>query len=812
MPKVRALSIGTSKKLDAHSQSLETFRPPPTHVLTSIVGIAISGSNDHVFVWYADGLFSEGSSVNLVRYRSPQPYRLPPGKTPRDIVGIDIAGSSNRVYTWYSDGTFSIGTTSDLDAHAPPQPYVLPAGKTPADIMGIGIAKSNDHVYTWYRDRTVSEGRSHDLGHYEAPQPFTLPNGYDVRDVTSIAIAGSNDHVYTWYKRMARGLGPASVIHDVDETVLAFMEQRHIPGMTVAVIKDGRGIVARGYGFSNVEANETMSHKDRSRIGSVSKVIAALAWMKVTEQQPALSEQTPVYGPNGVLKDPSYMTAAYHGVLRFTPVVGMAIAKSNDHVYTWYDNGTVSEGTSHELDRYSPPRSYSLPPGKTPHDIRTIAIGPGDVVHVWYDDGSVSRGTSRNLDAHHYEEKKSNDPDTPENERSGYHDGRLLRILAKAIAGSNGHVYTWYDDGTVTEGTILDPDAYGREEFSPASRKSRYDIRGIAIAGSNDHVYTWYTDGTMSEGTSRDLGKYSPTGAYSLAAGIDPAQRWETWYGSMTVAHLLTHSAGFTRSGDGPGAKAMFGVSDDELTYEHVHKYMLRTRKLLFAPGTRSKYSNHGMGLVGHLVAVATGRPYHEFVAQHLLAPVSLANPADGIVPLELASGPFVSALHERNPDGSFDTRVPAPTGHVRPQLAAGGWTASAWGLVRLLRATDQRGPDILQPATLQRMEAPYFAHIPGRGLGWSVNRQSSGAIKVAHDGKRGDGTAYMAKFSTGYRLPSGTEVGGFSVAVCANIGIEGSLVGLTDAIVEIVATASISNFYDFFMQVVGSGGSGPER
>jgi hypothetical protein len=45
------------------------------------------------------------------------------------------------------------------------------------------------------------------------------------------------------------------------------------------------------------------------------------------------------------------------------------------------------------------------------------------------------------------------------------------------------------------------------------------------------------------------------------------------------------------------GATKMFGVSEDELTYEQVHCHFLRTRELLHAPDTEYEYSNHGFGL-----------------------------------------------------------------------------------------------------------------------------------------------------------------------------------------------------------------------
>ncbi len=192
---------GTSRDLDA-------YRSPRQYRLKSpgaaVVGIAIAGSNDVVYAWYADGTVSAGDSVNLAARRSPYPYSLPPGKQPSDIVDLAIAGSNDHVYAWYRDRTVSSGTSADLDYYRAPQPYSLPSGKTPDDIVGIGIAGSNDVVFTWYSDGTVSSGNSRDLDASTPPQKVSFPPERSAQHILAQGIAGSNDHVYTWFKPYLR--------------------------------------------------------------------------------------------------------------------------------------------------------------------------------------------------------------------------------------------------------------------------------------------------------------------------------------------------------------------------------------------------------------------------------------------------------------------------------------------------------------------------------------------------------------------------------------------------------------------------------
>ena len=164
-------------------------------------------------------------------------------------------------------------------------------------------------------------------------------------------------------------------------------------------------------------------------------------------------------------------------------VVGMGIAGSDDHVYTWYSDGTVSSGTSSDLDLYRTAYSYSLPEGKAPTDIVGMGIaGSDDRVYAWYSDGTVSSGTSSDLDfylaPYGYSLPAGKTP---------------ADIVGMGIAGSNDRVYAWYSDGTVSSGTSRDLDLYRvLYGYSLSPGKTPTDVVGIGIAGSNDYVYVWY--------------------------------------------------------------------------------------------------------------------------------------------------------------------------------------------------------------------------------------------------------------------------------------------------------------------------------
>src|SRR5580765_5531621 len=57
----------------------------------------------------------------------------------------------------------------------------------------------------------------------------------------------------------------------VDDYVKAEMLKQHIPGVSLAVVKDGKIIKAEGYGLANIELNVPARPETVFKIGSVSK-------------------------------------------------------------------------------------------------------------------------------------------------------------------------------------------------------------------------------------------------------------------------------------------------------------------------------------------------------------------------------------------------------------------------------------------------------------------------------------------------------------------------------------------------------------
>ena len=69
-----------------------------------------------------------------------------------------------------------------------------------------------------------------------------------------------------------------------DQVISDFMRTYSIPGGAVAVMRDGRLIYARGFGYADVSNNTPVQPDALFRIASVSKTLTAAAIMKLVEE------------------------------------------------------------------------------------------------------------------------------------------------------------------------------------------------------------------------------------------------------------------------------------------------------------------------------------------------------------------------------------------------------------------------------------------------------------------------------------------------------------------------------------------------
>lgn len=91
----------------------------------------------------------------------------------------------------------------------------------------------------------------------------------------------------------------------IDRLFESFLKRYDLRGASVAVTKDEKLIYAKGFGLANVETSEEVQPGHLFRIASVSKLITAVAVMKLYEEGKIDLEQK-VFGDKGILNDPEF--------------------------------------------------------------------------------------------------------------------------------------------------------------------------------------------------------------------------------------------------------------------------------------------------------------------------------------------------------------------------------------------------------------------------------------------------------------------------------------------------------------------------
>ena len=195
--------------------------------------------------------------------------------------------------------------------------------------------------------------------------------------------------------------------------------------------------------------------------------------------------------------------------------------------------------------------------------------------------------------------------------------------------------------------------------------------------------------------------------------GFQPADVPEA--GGITLRRLMAHRAGLVRE---PPVGHYFDDTDPSLaaTVESLNGV-----PLVFPPGTRQKYSNAGIAVVGRVLEHAAGKPFAEAVTEEVLAPLGLESSS-----FSLAAAPAERVAHATM--WSYDGReFPAP-GFPLGMAPAGSMVTSVRDLGRFLTLlAGGELPGVLDADALAGMWRVQFPADPGDpepsgfGLGFFV-------------------------------------------------------------------------------------------
>ena len=108
-----------------------------------------------------------------------------------------------------------------------------------------------------------------------------------------------------WSDTLANSLSETPATRKMDSEIERFMARWNLKGMSLAVTRNDSLLYARGYGWADKESNREMEATSIMRIASASKLVTAVAIMKLMEDG-RLSLDSKVFGPDGILNDTAF--------------------------------------------------------------------------------------------------------------------------------------------------------------------------------------------------------------------------------------------------------------------------------------------------------------------------------------------------------------------------------------------------------------------------------------------------------------------------------------------------------------------------
>ena len=196
----------------------------------------------------------------------------------------------------------------------------------------------------------------------------------------------------------------------------------------------------------------------------------------------------------------------------------------------------------------------------------------------------------------------------------------------------------------------------------------------------------------------------------------------------IALRHLMAHRSGLVRE---PPVGNYFDTSNPTLA--RMVESLNRT-ELVYAPGTRTKYSNAAIATVGYVLERTQKEPFARYLKRHLLQPLGMTKSSFEPTPAlnaELAAA-VMWTYHGRE--------FAAPTFELG-MAPAGSMYSTVTDLGRFLSVllAGGRGPNgaVVKPATLEAMWTPQFAtpnQDTGFGIGFHVTKLD-GHRRIGHGG-----------------------------------------------------------------------------
>lgn len=132
---------------------------------------------------------------------------------------------------------------------------------------------------------------------------FDFSSGFSLKGKRNRANLGNS--IYPKSYKLTNELSDLTAYSKLDQSFNHFIREWDLASASVAIAKDGKLLYAKGFGYANKEDSIKAEPYNMYRIASVSKLITAVAVMKLVEDK-KLSLDSKVFGKDGILNDTCY--------------------------------------------------------------------------------------------------------------------------------------------------------------------------------------------------------------------------------------------------------------------------------------------------------------------------------------------------------------------------------------------------------------------------------------------------------------------------------------------------------------------------
>ncbi len=199
----------------------------------------------------------------------------------------------------------------------------------------------------------------------------------------------------------------------------------------------------------------------------------------------------------------------------------------------------------------------------------------------------------------------------------------------------------------------------------------------------------------------------------------------------ITVRHLITHRSGLVRE---PPIGSYFDATEPGLsqTVASINK-----TKLVYEPGSKTKYSNAGVAVLGYMLEILENRPFPNILSDEILAPLQMSSSSftfeDRFEP-HLAKGIMWTIDGKEFTAPKFELGE-SPAGSMYSTVGDLGLFMSA-----LLKITSGEESNLVRPETFKAMLVPQFVDAAskwktGTGIGFSLRSDFAGRLRARHGG-----------------------------------------------------------------------------